>query len=216
MRGRVKCGICVRKVEGAARRGDTIYYRCNARTLVPGSATALAHPAQIYLREDVITPAINRWIGTLFDPLSRDATINTLLEADDTTDRHLEQMGQLRDRVAAAEVALDRLRRALDAGWDPVELPEQYNAAAAEKRVAEAVLEVAPPGAGLSRQELESCIDRLSDMAQALDRAEADELSQLNSSLRLSLRYHHAEQILNVEVDPLVDRVGKLRVRGGT
>ena len=35
LRGRVKCGICVRKMEGAARRGDTIYYRCNARTPGP-------------------------------------------------------------------------------------------------------------------------------------------------------------------------------------
>jgi hypothetical protein len=52
-------------------------------------------------------------------------------------------------------------------------------------------------------------------MAQALDRAEADELSQLYSSLRLMLTYRHAEQILDVEVDPLVDRVDKLRVRGG-
>lgn len=216
LRGRIKCGICVRKMEGAARRGDTIYYRCNARTLVPGSATALAHPAQIYLREDLVTPSINRWIGSLFDPLHREETISALLDAEDDADRHLEQVGQLRDRVAAAEVAMDRLRRALDAGWDPVELREQYNAAAAEKRVAEAALEAAPSETSLSRQELESYVDQLGDMSQALDRAESDELSQLYASLRLSLTYHHAEQIVDVEVDPLVDRVDKLRVRGGT
>ncbi|TDO44831.1 hypothetical protein EV651_13114 [Kribbella sp. VKM Ac-2571] len=52
-RGRIRCGICVRTMEGAARREDTIY----------GSATALAHPRQIYLREDLITPHVNRWIG---------------------------------------------------------------------------------------------------------------------------------------------------------
>lgn len=86
-RGRIKCGLCVRNMEGAARRQDTIYHRCNARTLVPGSATAMAHPQQIYLREDLITPHVNRWIGSLFDPIHRAETITTLLEADDSTDQ---------------------------------------------------------------------------------------------------------------------------------
>ncbi len=53
-------------------------------------------------------------------------------------------------------------------------------------------------------------------MAQALDRAEPEHLSELYSALRLSLTYHHAEQVVDVEVDPLADRVDKLRVRGGT
>ncbi len=82
LRSRIKCSICARKMEGAARRQVVIYYRCNARTLVPGSATALAHPPQIYLREDLVTPAINRWIGQLFDPQNREATITALVAAD--------------------------------------------------------------------------------------------------------------------------------------
>ncbi|MGW7682967.1 recombinase family protein [Kribbella sp. NPDC054772] len=89
-RGRIRCGICVRKMEGAARREDTIYYRCNARTLVPGSATALAHPPQIYLRVDLITKPINRCIGSLFDPIHRDETISALMEADESADQVLE------------------------------------------------------------------------------------------------------------------------------
>ncbi len=60
LRSRIKCSICERKMEGAARRQVVIYYRCNARTLVPGSATALAHPPQIYLREDLVMPALRR------------------------------------------------------------------------------------------------------------------------------------------------------------
>jgi hypothetical protein len=64
-------------MEGATRRKVVTYYRCNARALVPGSATALAHPSQIYLREDLITPAINRWIGQLFDLLHRESNSST-------------------------------------------------------------------------------------------------------------------------------------------
>jgi hypothetical protein len=41
-------------------------------------------------------------------------------------------------------------------------------------------------------------------------------LGELYAALRLSLTYNHAEKIVDVEVDPLADRVDKLRVRGGT
>jgi hypothetical protein len=107
------------------RHGETIHHRCNARTLVPESATALAHPHQVYLHEDLVTIAMNRWIGQLFDPLHRQVTIDALLEADDSVDRHAEQQAQLRDRVAAAEVLMCRIQRTLGAGWDPAELREQ-------------------------------------------------------------------------------------------
>lgn len=215
-RGRIRCAICVRKMEGAARRGDTIYYRCNARTLVPGSATALAHPQQIYLREDLITPKINRWIGSLFDPVHRAQTVQTLLEADDSAEQAQEQRERLRDRVAAAETVMNKLRKALDAGWDPVELREQYNAAAADKRAAESALAAARDQTGIGRAELEAYLDQLGDMTTALGRAEPEELAELYASFRLSLTYHHTEQIVDVEVDPIGDRVDKLRVRGGT
>jgi hypothetical protein len=56
-------------------------------------------------------------------------------------------------------------------------------------------------------------VDHISGQVNAtLDQAEPEELSELYASLRLSLTYLHIEQI----VDPLVDRVDKLRVRGGT
>ncbi|WP_410791100.1 hypothetical protein [Kribbella sp. C-35] len=147
-RSRIKCGLRLRKMEGAARREDTIYYRCNSRTLVPGSATALAHPPQIHLRGDSV-------------------------------ERDLKRNEQLRDRVAAAEVAMERLRRALDSTWDPDELRERYNAAASEKRA-----------------------------------AEAQHLGELYASLRLVLAYHHVERGVDVEVDPMGERVEK-SVRGG-
>jgi hypothetical protein len=79
-RGRIACSICQRRMEGAARHRETIYYRCNARTRVPESATASAHPAQVHLRGDLVSTAMNRWIGQLFDPLHRRGTIDALLE----------------------------------------------------------------------------------------------------------------------------------------
>ncbi|MGZ0153656.1 hypothetical protein ACXJJ3_41765 [Kribbella sp. WER1] len=74
----------------------------------------------------------------------------------------------------------------------------------------------APSEEGLSREELERHIARLGNVAKALDTAEPEELAELYEALRLSLTYHHHDQIVEVEVDPLADRVDKSRVRGGT
>ncbi len=111
-RSKITCSLCQRKMEGATRRKDTTYYRCNASMLVPGSTTALAHPSQVYLREDLVTPAVNRWIGQLFDPVNRNETVKALLAADDSGERHFRRVAEQRDRIAA-EVAMERLRRAL-------------------------------------------------------------------------------------------------------
>ena len=62
----------------------------------------------------------------------------------------------------------------------------QYNAAAAEKRAAEAALAAAPNETIVGREDLEAYIDQLHDSATALDSAEPEELSELYSSLRLS------------------------------
>ncbi|WP_432874838.1 hypothetical protein ACQPYH_22925 [Kribbella sp. CA-245084] len=59
-------------------------------------------------------------------------------------------------------------------------------------------------------------VDQLGDIASALDNAGPEELSELYSSLRLSLTYDHREQTVDLEVDPLADRVDKYRVRGAT
>jgi hypothetical protein len=118
--------------------------------------------------------------------------------------------------VAAAEVAMERLRRALDAGWDPDELRERYNAAASEKRAGEAQLSAAPAERQISRAELESYIDQLGDVAGALDRATPEHLEELYASLRLVLTYHHVERSVDVEIDPMADRLEKVCVRGGT
>ncbi|WP_345601534.1 recombinase zinc ribbon domain-containing protein, partial [Saccharopolyspora rosea] len=77
-RGRVRCGVCSRKME-ASPRAHAMYYRCPARTLAPGSPALADHPPAVYLREDVIRDAVNGWIGQLFNPGHLDRTVSALL-----------------------------------------------------------------------------------------------------------------------------------------
>jgi hypothetical protein len=68
----------------------------------------------------------------------------------------------------------------------------------------------------LTKAQLLEWIDELGDIGAALNSANPEELNQLYRALRLSLKYHHVEQIVDVEVDPMGDRVDKVCVRGGT
>lgn len=106
-----------------------------------------------------MTPAVNRWIGSLFDPVHRSDTIEALLVEADGEDHRTEHVEDLRGRVRAAKITLDRVRKALDAGWDPVELRDQYNAAAAEKQVAEKALASLRTQVTITRAQLAQWID---------------------------------------------------------
>jgi recombinase/recombinase-like zinc beta ribbon protein len=65
LRGLMRCGVCHRKMQGATIRRGT-YYRCTARTLAPGAAALIDHPATVNLREDAVLQPLNDWIGLLF------------------------------------------------------------------------------------------------------------------------------------------------------
>jgi Recombinase zinc beta ribbon domain len=83
LRGRVRCGNCGRRMEGTSR-GLRIYYRCAARSIVPGSAVLATHPKIVYLPESAVVEPLNAWIGGLFAPDHREDTVCRLLDADAT------------------------------------------------------------------------------------------------------------------------------------
>ncbi|WP_328520577.1 recombinase family protein [Kribbella sp. NBC_00359] len=167
-KGRVRCSICTRKMEGAMRR-NTEFCRCAARTLAPGASASLEHPPTVYLRVDQLSTRVNDWIAKLFSPEYLDATVDELtaaVEEDAPADR---TEADLKRRIAAAEATMWRLRRALEAGWDPAEMTAQYNAAVAEKRAAEAGLATIERPQRLTPKEIRAMVDQLGDIAQALD-----------------------------------------------
>ena len=77
LRGLMQCGACHRKMQGATIRHGT-YYRCTARTLTPGAAALIDHPATVNLREEVVLQPLNDWIGLLFARDNVDQTVAAL------------------------------------------------------------------------------------------------------------------------------------------
>ncbi|WP_410791056.1 hypothetical protein [Kribbella sp. C-35] len=181
--------------ERSAHSWFVLHERCRqlqrCPTLVPGSATAMAHPRQICLRADLITSQINRWIGSLFDPIHRSETITALLQADDSADQLRDQVERLRGRVAAAEAVMEKVAQGIGCRLGSGRVAgaiQRGDCREARSRDGTCRDE---SEMGLTRAELETYVDQLGDVAQALDSAEQEELSELYSSLRLSLTYHH-------------------------
>ena len=163
---RIQCTICGGRMEGSHRSHAT-FYRCRAE-----SCTALQdHPPNVYLREDYLTAKINSWVARLFDLARVQRTVEALADADELAGG-IETQAQFRRRIAAAESTMERLRRAIEVGWDPEARTEQYNAAAADKRAAEAGLKAVDPVPQLTADDICAVVTQLGDMAKALDRAE--------------------------------------------
>nr|MBA3489164.1 hypothetical protein [Longispora sp. (in: high G+C Gram-positive bacteria)] len=90
----------------------------------------------------------------------------------------------------------------------------QYNAAVAEKRALEADLAALQSDTGLSRAEIETMVDQVGLIVDALNGAGSEELAAIYQALDLSMNYHHEERVIDIKIE--VPHVVKFRVRGGT
>lgn len=212
-RGRIRCSICCRKMEGSPRKHG-MYYRCPARTLAPNSPALEAHPATVYVPEAPLRDALNKWIGGLFAPESLEATIESLVASQETL--HTSGRHELAARrLKESELKLNRFQAAIAAGVDPTALIDGINQAQRERDAARAELAASPALQHLEYDEVQIAIEKLGDVATALNRANAASLAELYAALRLQLRYLPAERLVDVTIQPAL-RVDSVRVRGGT
>ncbi len=212
LQGLVRCGLCDRKMEGAAHR-RAIMYRCRSRTLAPGSNTLKDHPPTIYLREDAVTTAVNGWIARLFEPSRRADTVATLVGGQHGQLVDAGRVEAARRKLADAQTRLRRHQAAIEAGIEPAALVDAINQAQADRAAAQAEIDHAPSVEQLDTAAVEAMVDSLGDMAAAIDRAPRPKLADLYQELRLDLRFHPTERAVDVTARP---RVASVRVRGGT
>ena len=211
LRGLVRCEICQRKMQGGAN-GKRVLYRCIARQLAPGSPALTDHPKTINLGEKVLTRAINRWIGQLFDREHVDETVRALVDsqigAASAGDREAGKR-----RLADAEQALSRFQAAIAAGVDPSALVEGINKAKAQRDAVRIELANQPKATVMDMAEVYAMIDSLGDVDAVIHQAEPDSLAKLYRDLRLQVSYRHSAG--GGEATATIS-VGNECVRGGT
>ncbi len=193
---------------GSIRRN--VYYRCTACRLAPGSAVLAEHPKTVNLREGVLTGAINGWIGGLFSPENRDATVLALVESQGGTASAANEGA--RTRLKDAEEPLRRLQTAIVAGIDPAAVKDPINAAQAQREAARVALASALPSGRLDVAEVYAMVDALGDVAQAIKDVRPNSLTKPYKELGIKASYRHEESGGEAVISLVVANV---RVRGG-
>lgn len=201
LRGRVRCGYCSRRMEGTPRQ-HRIYYRCSARTLVPGSPELEKHPRNIYLPEAAVSEQLNAWIGQLFAPENRRRTVDQLHASQEEAHKAETSREKLKSQLSDAESRVRRLQSAIEAGVDPTAVVESINQAQAERAAAQAQLDHAPESTALSAEEIHSVIDSFGDVGRILKRADPQALQELYAALGLEITYDPDSRLVDVAVIP--------------
>ncbi len=128
LRGRLYCGFCGRRMQGQYNHGDA-YYRCQYPKEY-ALASHVRHPANVYLREADVLPAIDRWLTVIFAPRRLTQTIAEMqaAQAASATPEPAAPAQDTRAAIADCDARLARYQATLDAGADRMDPPGQSRA----------------------------------------------------------------------------------------
>jgi hypothetical protein len=208
-RGRIRCGFCLRRMEGSTRQTRT-YYRSAARSIVPGAPALAHHPKNVYLPEAALVGPLNDWLAQLFNEDNLDTTVASLT-ASQSIDRGRNAVQQ---RLHDAEARVRRLQAAIAVGVDPAALVEAINETQAQREAAQVELQHTAAPDAMSSEDIYALIKSLGEIAPLLNHADPALLAQLYEALRLEMTYDAEAKTVSVTIRPM--RRASERVRGGT
>ena len=230
LRGRVRCGICGRRMEGSHQKHAN-WYRCQyARRRGLAAADVSGHPRSLGIKEAVVLDAIRDFMAErLFGPdrlrlLSEELATAT----DDTTARDAE-LERLRAEKEKIDKALYRQSLRLEEQDDPnhpiVKLAtqriEELSGQAKAISLTVGDLEKQRP-TGPSPAEVKATLNAIPDLTETLENADDDELSELLNAFDVSVSYDKPAKRLELsaviapELDapPEADRSGDSFIAG--
>ncbi|MCZ7414349.1 recombinase family protein [Streptomyces sp. WMMC897] len=111
LRGRLRCGLCERLMQGTRNNGAP-YYRCRFPREY-ARANGLTHPVNVYVREDRVVEPLWQWLPRSLRSTVRESAAR---QPQRTVNRLLERVGRLRalmERAEADDVARAELLNAL-------------------------------------------------------------------------------------------------------
>jgi hypothetical protein len=175
------------------------HYRCrypNEYAL----ANHVEHPRAVYLRENQVVPALDRWLATTFTPARVEDTLDNLVHAQPDTDAETAADNRI---IGECDRKLATYRATLDAGGDPRVVSEWIAQTQGEKSLAQARLR--QRGAArkrLSREQIHYIVTTLTDIAQVIHDADPRDKAEIYSQLGLRLTYHPGKAAVLVEARP--------------
>jgi len=121
LRGRVRCALCGRRMEGTHQKGSN-YYRCRVNTIRGNSAARVAgHPGALQIKEDIVLDAVLEFMDRrLFGPERLERLREELARASgDQDDQPTEELKRLRGELKDIDQALHRQSLRMEEHDDP-------------------------------------------------------------------------------------------------
>jgi site-specific DNA recombinase len=219
LRGRLRCGLCRRRLQGQWVRGEA-YYRCRYPAEYAHSA-GFEHPINVYLREADLIPKLDAWLARLVSPANIDATCHRLAAAHTHPAGHADAGLRATQQVLAdCQRKLARHRAALEAGGDPTVINQWIAETIQQQRHAQHALDQLRAANASQQQVVDpgmvgALLEELGDLAAGLDLADPEQRALFYEEMGISGLYQPANRIVLITAEPDMRR-RTVRVGGGT
>ncbi|WP_073444774.1 recombinase family protein [Streptomyces yunnanensis] len=202
LRGLIRCAICHRRMQGTFNNGKP-HYRCRY-TAKYAKNTALDHPLTIYVREEVILPALDKWIATTFAPGRLTTTLHAMRHTQGTPAPATTAITAARRTITACDKRITQYRAALDAGADPRIAMEWINQTQSEKAAAQQELLAATAAEPevLTAEQIDHMVSELGSMTDRLLAATPERKQPLYEEFGLTLIVDMQKRVVTVESQP--------------
>ncbi|NOY54364.1 MAG: recombinase family protein [Actinobacteria bacterium] len=207
--GRIRCGQCGRRMEGAWNH-DRPYYRCQVHR--NDKVDRNGHAATIYVREEALLPGLDEWLGELFDTGHLDDTCRALAEAAQPDPDDEARHDKIRKRITKLDRELDGYRSIVRNEPEAAATVGRWIAETTqERRRLETFLGVRA-STRLTKDDIKALVASLRDITATLADADPTDKAAVYEEMGIDVTYHQDGQVL-VESRPRVVSDG---VGGGT
>jgi hypothetical protein len=199
--GLLICGLCDRRTEGANH--GRLYYRCSAsRDYV--RQHNISHPPMLYLREDAIAGAVDRFLHEELGKRTLSATLRRLADA-----QHRQAMAEhdegaadeLRGTIDECDAKIARYRATLDAGGDPALVAGWMRETTAIRNAAQARLGlVSGKPARMTEDQIRAIVDALGGLLGLLRLAEPRDRAEIFARVGLQMIYRPSTETVLAQV----------------
>lgn len=190
-------------MEGSVNHGR-LYYRCAAsRDYV--RQHGISHPPMLYLREDAIAGAVDRFLHEELGERTLSTTLRRLADA-----QHRQAMAQhdsdtaadeLRRTIEECDTRIGRYRAALDAGGDPVLIAGWIRETTEIKNAAHARLGLVPGRpARMNEDQIRAIVKALGGLLGILRDAEPSDRAEIYARVGLQMIYRPGTQTVLAQV----------------
>ncbi|MDX6216445.1 MAG: site-specific recombinase, partial [Frankiales bacterium] len=190
--GSIRCQLCGKAMFGATAKNKP-YYRCTATRPDYAAPSVPGHPPTYTVREERILAAVDTWLTELVDDEHLDATVASILAADQPVSAEPPAVSQARRRQKKLTTELDRLVAAIRAGMDPALAAPETRKIQAELAQLATVIKTSDRDpdrpAPLTEPEVRAAITEAGGLIRLLDTAGRTDRAEMYRALGLTLRY---------------------------